>query len=179
MSDDYNRFVKRAIVGDKNAFAELYNIFLDRIYRFTYYLVDDEFLAEDITQNTFVKAWNKITTFSLTGGTFQSYLYTIARNLVIDHQRKKKEISLELTIGDNFKSDTNIEENLLRNESMSKVRQVLSVLDEDDRQIIILRYFEELSFNEIALITAKKSGAIRVKVHRLLGILRKKLEGNI
>jgi RNA polymerase sigma-70 factor (ECF subfamily) len=179
MSDDYSKFVKKAIAGDKNAFAELYNLFLDRIYRFIYYLVEDEFLAEDITQITFVKAWNKIGMFSITKGTFQSYLYTIARNLVIDHQRKKKEISLELTIGENFKSDTNLEQNVLRNESMTKVRQSLSVLDEDDRQIIILRYFEDMSFKEIAAITSKKSGAIRVKVHRLLGILRKKLEGKI
>ncbi|EKE12501.1 MAG: hypothetical protein ACD_13C00193G0011 [uncultured bacterium] len=176
MSDEYRKFVKKAIIGDKNAFAELYRIFLDRIYRFIYYLVDDEFLAEDITQNTFLKAWNNLRNFSLTKGTYQSYLYTIARNLVIDHQRKKKEISLELTVGENLRSETDLVEGVARNESIAKVREALSILEEDDRQIIILRYFEDMSYDEIAAVIGKKPGAIRVRVHRLLEVLKNNLE---
>lgn len=179
MPDDYNKFVSRAIAGDKNAFGELYKIFLDRIYRFVFYLVNDEFLAEDITQNAFVKAWRNLPNFSLNRGTFQSYLFTIARNLVIDGQRKRKEISLELTLGDNIEARDDSEERMWKNQSMEKVRNALSILDEADRQIIILRYFEEMRFEEIARIIGKRSGAVRVKVHRLLTVLRKELNGKI
>lgn len=179
MPDDYNKFVKKAITGDKNAFGELYNFFLDRIYRFIYYLVGDEFLAEDLTQNTFLRAWNGLKNFSLSKGTFQSYLFTIARNLVIDNQRKKKEVSLESAKADIVESGENLEEKTWKNESMNKVHQALGFLEEDDRQIIILRFFEEMHFDEIAEVTGKNSGAIRVKVHRILAVLKKKLEGEV
>ncbi len=176
MPNEYKKLVKEAVKGDKNAYGELYKIFLDRIYRFVYYLVNDEFLAEDITQNTFLKAWNGLKNFSPAKGTFQSYLYTIARNLVIDHQRKKKEISIELTIGENLKSETDLVDNASRNESIVEVRKALSVLSENDRQIVILRYFEEMSYDEIAGVVGKKSGAVRVKVHRLLEVLKNNME---
>lgn len=178
MPDDYYEYVKKSIAGDKEAFGELYKIFLNRIYRFVYYLVGDEFSAEDITQNTFLKAWNSLPNFSLDGGTFQSYLYTIARNLVIDGQRKKKVYSLG-AYEDVLESQENPENAVWRNEAAQKVHEVLSDLDADDREILILRFFEEMQFDEISKVVGRQSGAIRVKVHRLMEILRQKLEGKI
>lgn len=178
MADDNKKLVKRAIAGDKNAFGELYKIFLNKIYRFVYFLVRDEFLAEDITQNTFLKAWNSLPNFSVGRGTFQSFLYTIARNLVIDNQRRKKEISLGTEFGEAVESGENPEAEVWKNESMQRVRLALSNLEELDRQIIILRFFEDLKFDEISQIVGKEPGALRVKVHRLLEIMRKDLESN-
>lgn len=178
MPDDYSKFVKKAIGGDKEAFGELYKIFLNKIYRFVYYLVGDEFSAEDITQNTFLKAWNNIANFSLERGTFQSYLYTIARNLVIDNQRKKKVYSLE-GLENVIETHENRENELWKNQASQKVHEALDDLDEDDRQIIILRYFEEMHFDEIAGVLGKEPGTVRVKVHRLMETLRQKLEGKI
>lgn len=178
MPDDYNKYVKNAIAGDREAFGELYKIFLNRIYRFVYYLVGDEFSAEDITQNTFLKAWNSLPNFSLDGGTFQSYLYTIARNLVIDGQRKRKAYPLE-GYEDVLESQENPENAVWKDEAAQKVHQALAGLDEDDRQILILRFFEEMQFDEISKIVGRQSGAIRVKVHRLMEVLRQKLEGKI
>lgn len=178
MPDDYNKYVKRAVNGDKDAFGVLYKIFLNKIYRFTYYLIGDEFSAEDITQNTFLKAWNGMPRFSPDRGTFQSYLYTIARNLVIDNQRKKKIYSLE-DMGDVIESKENQEHDFWRDEAMQKVHEALDDLEEDDRQIIILRFFEEMHFDEISEVIGKESGAIRVRVHRLMGVLKQKLDGKI
>jgi RNA polymerase sigma-70 factor (ECF subfamily) len=178
MPDDYNKYVKEAVAGDKEAFGELYKIFLNKIYRFVYYLVGDEFSAEDITQNTFLKTWNGLANFSFSAGTFQSYLYTIARNLVIDAQRKKKAYSLD-GLEDIIESKENLEVQVWRDEASEKVHQALDGLDEDDRQILILRFFEEMQFDEISKVVGKNPGAIRVKVHRLMGILREKLEGKI
>lgn len=178
MPNDYDRYVKKAIAGDKESFGELYKIFLSKIYRFVYYLVGDEFSAEDITQNTFLRAWKSLPNFSLNEGTFQSYLYTIARNLVIDDQRKKKAYPLG-GYEDILESKENLENQVWRNEAAEKVHQALADLDKDDQQIIILRFFEEMQFEEISKIIGKESGAIRVKVHRLMETLRQKLEGKI
>ena len=178
MQNEYEKYVRRAIKGDKEAYGELYKLFLSKIYRFIYYLVGDEFLAEDLTQNAFLKAWNNLSNFSTEKGTFQSYLYTIARNLVIDSQRKKKTYSLE-GLEDELVSRENHENDLSKEESMRKVHEALDGLEEDDRQIIVLRFFEEMHFDEISKIVGKNSGAVRVKIHRLMGILRHKLEGKI
>ncbi|HKC04808.1 MAG TPA: RNA polymerase sigma factor [Patescibacteria group bacterium] len=178
MQNEYQKYVKLAIKGNHEAFGELYKIFLSKIYRFIYYLIGDEFLAEDLTQNTFLRAWNGLTNFSLNKGTFQSYLYTIARNLVIDSQRKKKIYSLE-GLENIIQSKENQEDELWKNEKMQKVHEALDGLPEDDRQIIILRFFEEMHFDEISNVIGKESGAIRVKIHRLMLVLRQKLEGKI
>jgi RNA polymerase sigma-70 factor (ECF subfamily) len=179
MPEDYNKFVEKAISGDKEAFGELYRFFLNRIYRFIYYLVGDEFSAEDITQNTFLKAWNSLPNFSIDRGTFQSYLYTIARNLVIDSQRKKKEISLEGEFGDTIAFEEEPEKDIWRKESMQKVRDVLKVLPDLDRQLVVLRFFEDMHFDEISEVLGKKPGALRVRIHRVLETLRASLEGQI
>lgn len=178
MRKDYEKYVRLAIKGDKEAFGELYRLFLDSIYRFIYYLVGDEFLAEDITQNTFLKAWNSLPNYNLERGTFQSYLYTIARNLVIDNQRKRKTYSLEGLEGV-IEADANPEREAWRSESMQKVRDALKDLPDFDRQLVILRFFEEMQFEEISEVLNKKPTALRVRVHRILETLRVALEGEM
>ncbi len=179
MADDYTEYVKRAVAGDKQAFGELYKIFLNRIYRFIYYLVGDEFLAEDIAQNTFLKAWNSLPDFSIERGTFQSYIYTIARNLVIDNQRRKKDVSLEGKIGDRIVSKEDPVEGFSKDESMQKVRDALKTLPDFDRELVVLRFFEDMQFDEISKILGKNSGALRVRIHRVLETLRENLEGKV
>lgn len=178
MSDEYNKFVRKAVAGDKQAFGKLYELFLDRIYRFVYYLVRDEFLAEDLTQNAFLKAWNGLSNFSLKRGTFQSYIYTIARNLVIDNQRKKKNYSIEGMNTILETSDDNVAE-IWKKQRSQKVHEALGDLKDEDREILILRYFEDMHFDEIGKITGKNPGSLRVKAHRLMEILKNKLEGKV
>jgi len=173
-ADDLSRLIRRSQEGDKDAFGEIYNLFLKRIFRFVYFSVRDRELAADLTQTTFLKAWQSIKKFSLQRGSFQAFLFTIARNLVIDHGRKKKEVSLE-TIAD-FPSFENPEEDMERLSEKRRVLQALSKLDRQDREIVVFRYFEELSFSEIARVTGKREGAVRVKVHRVLKKLKEHLE---
>lgn len=177
MPTDIEKFVKKAVAGDKKAFGKLYELFLDRIYRFIFYLVRDEFLAEDITQNTFLKAWNNLSNFSVGRGTFQSYLFTIARNLVIDNQRKKKEISLEAGFGAGIETGENLEEKVIKKDEINSVHEALEVLEPEDRQLVILRFFEDMHFDEISQIVGKEPGALRVKIHRILELLRRNMTG--
>lgn len=175
MQDDLSKLILRAQRGEKEAFGEIYNLFIKRIFRFVYFSVRDHELAQDLTQNTFLRAWRSIGNFSLARGSFQAFLFTIARNLVIDWQRKKKEISLE-KIGEHVLYE-NPEEDVEREYEKRIVWQAISKLEERDKQIVVLRYFEELTFFEIAKILGKKEGAVRVRIHRVLKKLKNYLEG--
>lgn len=174
--DQHIDLVKKAKDGDREAFGELYRVYLDRIYRFVYFLVLDEPLAEDITQNTFLKAWNYLPKYVPEKGTFQSFVYKVARNLVIDHQRKKKEVAITQETELFLPADTDIEEEYEASERSVTVKRALSSLPDFDKEIVIMRYFEELSYSEISKVVGKKESAIRVRVHRALKMIKDNLK---
>src|SRR4030088_1611401 len=95
--DDLEDLIHKAQTGDHKAYGEIYKLFYKRIYRYCHINVYDEAIAADICQETFVKAWRSLPSFSLkNGGSLQAYLFRIARNLIIDLSRKKQEVSIEL-----------------------------------------------------------------------------------
>lgn len=169
--------IHRAKNGDKEAFGQIYKLYIKRIYRYIYFFVYNQALAEDLAQNTFIKAWKSFPSFSEKIGTLQAYLYKIAKNNVIDYQRKKKEVSLEV-MEDVFPSGEDLEEMVTKIQNAEMVNKELLGLDKEEKQIIVLRYFEELSYEEIAKVLERKEGAIRVQVHRILKKLKDKIESN-
>jgi len=173
---NYNELIEEAKRGSANAFGEIYRLFLDRIYRFIYSMVLDETLAEDITQETFLKAWKFLPKFSLKKGTFQAFLYRVARNSVIDYQRKKKDLRLPKESENFIPDNINLEKNYEDSENGEYVLQILKKLPKFERQIVILRYFEEMSHKDIAHVVGKKENTVRVRVHRALRILRKDIK---
>lgn len=176
MIEDIMALVLKAQGGDKEAFGKIYKFYLKKIYRFAYYMIQNHELAEDITQNTFIKVWRALPLFSLReNGTFQAYLFKIARNLAIDYQRKKKEVSLEV-IADVIPSNENLEDIVSRKEEKNMVNKALSSLDKAEKQIVVLRYFEDMSYEEISKVVGKNEGAIRVQLHRILKKLKKEIK---
>lgn len=174
--DENEDLVERAKRGDRDAYGKIYEIFLPKIFRFVYYLVGKREQAEDICQETFLKAWKALATFSKGKGTFQAYLYKIARNLVIDWQRKKKEQLL--AAGFDAPSGEDISEKLEVRERESMVKKLLDTLDPVEKQILILRYFEDFTTAEVARVLKIKEGALRVRIHRLMVRLRLELEND-
>lgn len=169
------KLIERARKGDKEAYGAIYKFYLSRIYRFALYLVSDEALAEDLTQEAFIKTWNYLPRFDNKKGTVQALLFTTTRNLVIDYQRKRKEERIPED-GESFLGGSDdVAESYVSSEQMESVRKSLSVLPKDDREVIILRYFEDMSFTEIAGVIGKEEGALRVQVHRALKILKNEL----
>jgi len=179
MTDEISVLVKNAQNGDTQAFGSLYSLFLRKIYRFVYFMVESETLAEDIAQNTFVKAWKALPVFSQKKGTFQAYLFSIARNLVMDHFRQKKTISVDLDFVTNIESSENIEEQTINGEEKQQVKQAINKLDDKEKQMIILRYFEELPMGDIAKTFTMEEGAVRVRIFRILRKLKEILGGKI
>ena len=159
--------VQKAKEGDKEAFGKLYNEYYGKIYRYCMINIYKSELAQDLCQETFIRAWKSLPSFTLDkGGTFQAYIFRIARNLIIDLSRKKKEFSLaeyvEIEVHENF------EEQLDKENEVEKLKRAIAKLEDIDRQIIILRYFEEMGHSEVAKIIGINEGALRVRTARLL-----------
>ena len=177
LMEDLETWIKRAQKGDKSAFENIYNFFYKRIHRYCDYNLRKKEIAEDIAQETFIKCWKSLPSFSFRkGGSFQAFLFRIARNLIIDESRKKKTIKLEEYLEED--ADQNLEEELDKRDKESRIKDAINKLEELDKQIIILRYFEDLSFSEVEEVTSIKSGALRVRTHRILKKLSEELGKN-
>lgn len=167
--------IQKAKQGDKKAFGILYKEYYQRIYRYCKTNLYKDDVAEDVCQETFIRAWRSLPSFVVTEtGTFQAYLYRIARNLIIDLGRKKKEFSLAFY--EDIETDEDHIEAIDRKNNIDMVKRALAKLNDIDRQIVILRYFEEMSHAEVAKIIGIKEGALRVRTMRLLEKIKGLLE---
>lgn len=173
--EEINQLIKKARDGDKEAFGVIYGSFQIRIYRFIYSLIGNRPTAEDLTQMTFLRIWNALPDFDSTKGTFTAYLFSSARHIVIDWQRKKKELPLAQALGAETPDDS--VEQIVRHDRKRLVKTIIRGLSAENRQLVILRYFEELPFAQIAQIVGKTEVGVRVTLHRILGELRRKLKG--
>ena len=169
--EDIETFIQKAQEGDREAYGSLYKSFYPRIFRYCRINLFNKFIAEDVCQEVFIKAWIALPKFTIKeGGTFQAFLFRIARNLIIDLSRKKKEVPIEEA--SDVPSNEDLIESLSQKENVEVVKKALSKLEEKERQIIILRYFEDLSHSEVAKIVGLKDGALRVRTIRLLKKLK-------
>ncbi|MDP2632456.1 MAG: RNA polymerase sigma factor [Candidatus Curtissbacteria bacterium] len=172
--DNLSDLISKAQKGDKDAYGEIYNLFYKRIYRYCSFNTRKAEVAQDICQETFIKAWKALPSFSQKGGSFQAYLFKIARNLIIDLSRKKKEERLEQY--QEIEIESQVEDKIEQREKEAVVQLALAKLDELDRQIIILHYFEDMTGREVAKVVGIREGNLRVKTHRALKKLKSLLE---
>lgn len=163
---------------DKDAFAEVYDLYVDQIYRFIYFKIGSKEEAEDLTSAVFLKTWNYIRVSEVEETTLKALIYKIARNIIIDQYRKKS-LRDEVPITDenenfiNIKDDRqNLSEQFDQAIEKEAVLAKLSELKDEYREMIVLRYIEDLSIGEIAEIQGKKRGTVRVEAHRALRALK-------
>lgn len=150
-----------------NSFLEAYDEYHDPIFRFCLIKVRNRDVALDITQDTFTKTWEY-----LSGGktveNMRAFLYQVARNLIIDNSRKKKSYSLDeiLESGSDFGVDeTERFENKIDG---AQAINVLDMLKKKDRDVLIMRYVEDVPVPEIAEIMGERENTISVRMHRAL-----------
>lgn len=169
--DNEIEIVKKIQAGDGASFGLLYDFYFDKIYRFIYYKVFSQDIAEDLTSDTFLKALEKIGSFNKEKGSFNSWLYQIARNTVIDYYRTKKD---NLPIDDAF--DLPVEnrtvEQLDALAGLAKIEAYLKQLPARSREIIVLRVWEERSFKEIAELTGNSEASSKMAFSRAIKQLR-------
>lgn len=170
---DYN-LVRKVKNGDREAYGKLYLKYLDGIYRYVYFRMGQEKeTAEDLTEVVFFKAWEHIGQFQEEGGTFQSWLYRIAHNTIIDHIRKNgRLVEMSEEMADGRKS---VEEKVIEKIEAERLKETLKCLNDDQREVIVMKYIEGISNREIARTLNKNEDSIRQIQHRALLKLREKL----
>lgn len=172
---DERTLVKRAIARDREAFAALYDRHVVRVYRHIYYMVGNPPEAEDLTAQAFLQAWEAVPRYQIRGAPFVSWLLRIAHNLGVSHLRSRKEgAELPETLVDHSR-DGNPEEVLQRRAEAERVREAILRLRDEQRQVIMLRFVEDLEYPEVARIVGKSVAAVRVIQHRALNALRKQM----
>jgi len=175
---EVTKLIERASGGDFEAFGELYGIYLDRIYRYVFYQLREKMVAEDLTEEIFLKAWRAIGSYKGKGQAFSSWLYRIAHNHVIDEfrSRRKQMVSLEaeMEIATEVAEPQQEMERGLTEQGMLRL---ISCLPQKQKQVIVLKFVEGLDNREIGQITGKSQGAIRISQMRALTALRQRLHG--
>lgn len=174
------QFVVGAANGNQEDFARLYDIYGDPIYRFVFFRVRTKEDAEDLAQTIFVKAWNAIQRADGEKLSFRSWIYTIARNTVIDHWKKKKDLQVGKDDEDFFEriADTTRtqEERAMLVDDAHALKKHMTDLTDEQQEVLKLRFFDDLDTEEIARILKRKPEAVRALQYRALESLRDKKE---
>jgi RNA polymerase sigma-70 factor (ECF subfamily) len=171
--------VKAAAEGDEQAFSQLYDTYIDSIYRFVYLRVEDRQTAEDITSNVFLRCWEKLDKYQFRGVPFRAWLFRIARNAVIDHYRTRKETApLEAVINTHDESAVSVSTKVSLKIEVEQVMAHMLQLTEDQRNVLTLKVVHGLSTEEVAKTLGKRQGAVRALQMRGLQALAKIMENN-
>jgi RNA polymerase sigma-70 factor (ECF subfamily) len=171
---------------DDEAFEVLMRRYIKPLFYFAKQYVGDDAAAEDITQETFFKAWRNIGKFK-TGKTFRPWVYTIARNTALDYIKKKRAVAFseldDLDKDDSF-ADTVQDtaplpiEIFEQVESAEQLESAMQALHPDHRTTLIMHYYEELTFDEIAIVMGKPLNTVkswhRRSLSKLKGLIRTK-----
>jgi RNA polymerase sigma-70 factor, ECF subfamily len=176
--------IKQVLKGDQNAFAEIVEIYKDKVYQICFRMLGNRHEAEDIAQEAFLRAYVNISSFNQERK-FSTWLYRIATNLCIDRIRKKKPdyyLDTEIPGTDGLDMYSQIaasgktpEAEVEGMELQEAVQKEISALPEKYRSVIILKYLEDLSLNEISEILDMPLGTVKTRIHRGREALRKQL----
>lgn len=144
---------------------EVFEEYLDDIYRYLFSLCKDHYLAEDLLQETFYRAFLNINFLNMDN--IKPWLFKVSHNLLIDHFRKNKR---NVLIDDDqlqlMKSSTNIEESILRDEMMKTILDVIRLLPLKQQTAILLCDFHDLSYEECAEIMGVSLASFKSSLHR-------------
>jgi len=166
--------VRECQKGNLGKFSSLYDLYFKKIYNFIYFKTFHKETAEDLTSQTFFKSLENINKFDESKGTFSSWIYRIARNNVIDFYRQKKEDSgLDDAYGV-WDSD-DIEGKTEQKLQLAEVKKYLDKLAKNQKEIIIMRLWDQLSYEEISKITGNTEAACKMAFSRAIKKLREEM----
>lgn len=174
---DESEVVRRAQLGDKAAWEAVMRLHQEPVFRFAYLLVGDQDEAEDIAQETFLRAYRAFTRFDPERA-LRPWLLSITANLSRNSRRSlgRYMAALNRLFQVDDREVEGIEERSLRREEDQVVWKAIQSLSGIDRQVIYLRYFVELPVDEVAQVTGVASGTVKSRLHRSLKRLRDVLE---
>lgn len=174
-------WLTRARAGDETAFSPLVETYQAAVYNLCYRMLGEPQEAEDAAQETFLRAYAQLRRYDPTRS-FRTWLLSIASHHCIDRLRKRRQtwVSIE---DDELPSHPNLrepnpgpEETTVRREQSAAIQKHLARLAPDDRQMIIMRYWYDLSYEEISQATGATVSAVKSRLHRARGHLAEMLE---
>lgn len=179
------RRIAQVVKGDQEAYTDIVDFYKDKVYQICYRMLGNKHEAEDVAQEAFLRAYLNIHTFKQELK-FSSWLYRIATNLCIDRMRKKKPdyyldsevagtdgLTLYSQIPSNQRTPDQDVENI---ELADTIQKEISKLPEKYRSVIVLRYIDELSLNEISDILDMPLGTVKTRIHRGRDALKEQLK---
>ena len=166
----------RVAQGDHVAFELVYEQMVDGIYGYLHAQTGDSMRAEELTSNVFIKAWSAARAYRAGSGKYRHWLFAIARNELRDSFRRQKS-TREHPLADVLRNRSEDETpNGPDSETTSRLAKAMSALSDEQRQVVILRFFSEQSHAEIARILRKREGAVRAQLLRALRHMRKVMD---
>jgi RNA polymerase sigma factor (sigma-70 family) len=172
---DADTLAQRSGMGDRKAFGQLYELFAKRIYAYFYYRSLCRETSEDLTSAVFVSALEGLSGFRPELGGFSAWIYSIARNALTDHFRRSSRVQ---SLGDfaggvwDLPDGTDLELEAQDRDQWERLKPCLAGLSGEQREIIILRLWDGLSYREIAGMLGKSEGACKMAYSRALSFLR-------
>ena len=174
--------ISRARGGDKEAFGALVEQYRDNVYRLAYRMCGNAYDADEAAQEAFVAAWRALPNFR-GDAKFSTWLYRLTTNAAIDVMRREKR---HQTVGDGEMIEVaddadSPQETVERTEQQEAVQKALATLSEEYREVLLLRYMEELDYAEIAEVLQLPSGTVKSRINRAKAALKTALlkSGNI
>jgi RNA polymerase sigma-70 factor, ECF subfamily len=167
----------QAASGDVEAFGALYERYVGRIYNYIYYRTGNQHDAEDLTARVFYRAMRHIVNYEQRGLPFSAWLYRIAHNLVANwHRDNSRRPEIPLEDGVWIHHGEHPEVSVLQSEEQERLIKVIRRLPADRQQLLILKFVEHLSNEEIGQIMGRTEGAVKSLYHRTLLSLRGELD---
>ena len=162
--------------GQLDQFTLIYDKYFKKIYSFIYYRTCYQDYAEDICSQTFMKALENISKYNPEKGPFVAWLYCIARNLIIDHFRSNVGKDADIESFWDIKSNDNVEMSVKNNLKIQEVKRYLDKLKPEQKEIILMRIWDEMSFKEIAAMTNKSEENCKVIFCRGMKVIRNNVD---
>jgi len=169
--EDCDALLAESAKSDAGAFGELYERYYIRVYRYVYHRVGHTSDAEDITALVFMKALEALPSYRTRRNGFAPWLFRIARNAVVDHYRRRRKQN-PLDSIEHHAGDADPVGHVLGTEQRAELRNLMTELSNDQRDVVLMRYAADLSFPEIAATLGKKEPAVRMLLHRGLRKLK-------
>lgn len=173
-SETLRDLISQAKAGNTAAFEEIYTQYYTALYSYVLRRTGNPSDAEDVTQTVFLKFWNALPNFNESHTSPRAYMFTLARNTLIDLYRKSshKEIVSDQVVSEHIENVQGVDSDTIARENKEIITQGLAHLSPEQKEIITLLYGDDLSYTEVATITGKKEDALRQIHSRALKKLR-------
>lgn len=173
--EDLDNIIQRAKEGDSKAFDMLYRAYFTPLYRYVFLRMRSKEDTEDVVQDTFYRAYQALPRYEHSKSTMLPYLFTIARNLLINHGKKKRPDVYPAEDIDRNQGDGDASDLARARELKIELQYAMQILSDIEREVIELKFFGERSYQEIAEVLGKREDAIRQHVTRAMKKMREQL----